>query len=102
MASAAAPSFVVPAFRDLTVTTRRGSAETPATATEILYLRGSRQRHEYRSRTGELSAPVTIVACDERLTIQLHPGPNTYSTSRIESWSERVNRFGQLPREEAT
>jgi hypothetical protein len=36
------------------------------------------------------------------LRIQLHPGPKTYWTSRIEGWSERVGRLRQLPQVEAT
>jgi hypothetical protein len=105
IALAAAPvvlaqTLVVPAFADLTIKTRhRFEAASSQGMTEVLYLKGARERREflYEQSGNRTSRSVAIVQCDERRRLELNPDATLYSESVIEDWSPRSTRGPAVP-----
>ena len=95
------PGFVVPSFTDLTIKKRRalGTASSSRT-TELLYLKGARERREltFERRSGDAPAgSATISQCDQRRSVQLNLVAKLYAVSVLEDFSERRTRRPPLP-----
>ena len=94
------PAFVVPTFADLTITKRHSSGSTSSRGTtEVLYLKGARQRREFLHEQPGNTGPgfATIMQCDQRRSVQLNPKAKLYSVSVLEDWSEEFKRQRPLP-----
>jgi hypothetical protein len=92
------PSFVVPTFADLTIK-KRHSFGTPSSrgSTEVLYLKGGRERHEFLYEQAGNTGPghATIVQCDQQRSdqqrsVQLNLEAKLYSVSVLEDSSARL------------
>jgi len=78
------PGLVVPTFADLTIKTRHSIG--PASergATEVLYLKGARERREllYEQSGSRSSNDATIIQCDQRRSVQLNTEAKLYFVS---------------------
>jgi hypothetical protein len=97
------PAFVVPTFADLTIKTRHSFGATSSSAmTEVLYLKGARERREFLyepPRNGQ-SRYATIMQCDQRRRVQLNLDARLYSVSVVEDWSPRSMRGRPAPEEQ--
>lgn len=111
------PKLVIPNVPDLTIKTRQTTDRPDSSiATEIIYLKGARQRRETivewpphaataigvkRTRLG-----ISITQCDERRTLLLNDEARTYAYSPIEDVSEHLTRVrraaGRAPPREMT
>ena len=94
------PAFVVPAFADLTIKTRHSFSSTSSRGTtEVLYLKGARERREFFYEQLGKTEPghATIVQCDQQRSVQLNPEAKIYSVSVLNDWSEQVKRRRPLP-----
>ena len=89
--------FVVPNFDDLTIKTRR--AHGVGSSTELLYLKGARERREflYDSPGHSGQRNVMLMQCDQRRSVQLNPEAKLYAVSVLEDWSEQVARGRPVP-----
>ena len=84
---------VVPSFADLTITTQHASGE--ARITNVLYLKGARQRRE-----GAMQAPrpmesryVTVFQCDRQRVVQLNVAARLFGVSSLRApWRWFWNR----------
>jgi len=90
------PSFIVPAFADLTIKTRRsfGAASSRGMA-EVLYLKGPRERREsVFEQSGGVARPgsATIMQCDQRRSVELNLDAKLYSASALEDSPARLTR----------
>jgi hypothetical protein len=82
--------LVLPAFADLTIKTRHSfGAKSSASTTEVLSLKGARERHDsiYELSGNRKLSYATILECDRRRSIQLNPEAKIYSVSVLEDWS---------------
>ena len=89
------PTFVVPAFADLTIKTRHSFSSTSSRGTtEVLYLKGARERREFFYEQPGKTEPghATIVQCDQQRSVQLNPEAKIYSVSELNDWSEPFKR----------
>lgn len=70
--------------------------------TEVLYLKGARERHEVLHEQSGNTGPghATITQCDQRRSVQLNPEAKLYSVSVLEDWSEPFRRRRPLPEEQ--
>jgi hypothetical protein len=97
------PAFVVPTFADLTIKKRHsfGSASSRGT-TEVLYLKGARERREVLPEQPEHTGPghATITQCDQQRSVQLNPEAKLYSVSVLNDWSQQFERRRPLPEEQ--
>ena len=87
------PAFIVPTFADLTIKKRHSFGNTSSRGTtEVLYLKGARERHEFIVEQPEDTSPgyATIIQCDRRRSVQLNPEAKLYSVSVMEDWSARL------------
>jgi hypothetical protein len=94
------PSFVVPTFADLTIKKRHSfGTRSSSGSTEVLYLKGGRERHEFVYEQAGNTGPghATIVQCDQRRSVQLNPEAKLYSVSVLEDWSARLTRERPAP-----
>jgi hypothetical protein len=83
-------AIVVPTFADLTIKKRLSFGGTSSRGTtEVLYLKGARERREFLSgQPGETDpGHATIVQCDQRRTVQLNPEAKLYSVSVLKDSS---------------
>ena len=89
--------FVVPNFDDLTIKTRR--AHGVGSSTDLLYLKGARERREflYDSPGHSGQRHVMLMQCDQRRSVQLNPEAKLYAVSVLEDWSEQVARGRPVP-----
>ncbi len=80
------PAFVVPTFADLTIKKRHSfGSRSSRSATEVLYLKGARERREFLDQSGNTwPGHVTIMQCDQRRSVQLNPDAKLYSVSVVE------------------
>jgi hypothetical protein len=88
-------AFVVPTFADLTIKKRHSFSSTSSRGTtEVLYLKGARERHEFFYEQPGKTEPghATIVQCDQRRSVQLNPEAKIYSVSVLNDWSEQFKR----------
>jgi hypothetical protein len=103
--SPALPTFVVPNAPDLTIKTRRTFDHRNSSATtEIVYLKGARQRRETVVEwpepvstivgSGRTHVATIITQCDERRTLSLNEEARTYAYSPIEDMSDHLERVG--------
>ena len=72
--TASAPELVVPSFADLKITTRSLlDGERPTSVTNVLYLKGARERREsvIDGQTTQSSTWAFVTECDRRRTIHL-------------------------------
>ena len=93
-------SFVVPAFPDLTIKKRHSSGATTSRGTsEVLYLKGSRLRHEfYFEQPGKTTfGNATIMQCDKRRSVHLNLEAKLYSVSVLEDRPEPFKSRPPLP-----
>src|SRR5690349_23637021 len=83
------PAFVVPTFADLTIK-KRHSFGSASSTTEVLYLKGARERREVLPEQPEHTGPghATITQCDRRRSVQLNPEAKLYSVSVLNDWSQ--------------
>jgi hypothetical protein len=93
------PTFIVPSFTDLTIRKQYSSdAATSWNMTEVLYLKGARERREFfNEQAGDRHAVIT--QCDRRRSIQLNPGARLFAVSKVEDWSEPLTPRRPLPEE---
>ena len=94
------PPFVVPAFADLTIKKRHSFGSTSSTGTtEVLYLKGARERHEFLYGQPGNTGPghVTIMQCDQRRSVQLNSEAKLYSVYVLKDWPEEFKRRRQVP-----
>ena len=94
------PAFVVPTFADLTIKTQRSFGTTSSRGTtEVLYLKGARERREFLDEQpgNRRSNYATIMQCDQRRSVQLNPEAKLYSVSVLEDWSAQVTRGRPAP-----
>jgi hypothetical protein len=94
------PAFVVPTFADLTIKKRHSfGAKSSMGTTEVLYLKGARERHEFLYEQAVNMGPghAILVQCDQRRIVQLNSEDNLYSVSVLEDWSERFKGRRPLP-----
>lgn len=94
------PAFVVPAFPDLTIKTRHWFVTASSRGmTEVLYLKGARERREslYEQPGTGASSYVMIMQCDQRRSVQLNPDARLYSVSVMEEWSPPLTRGPAVP-----
>ena len=93
------PAFVVPTFADLTIKTRHSFGTTSSRGTtEVLYLKGARERHEFLyEQPGKRPSFATIMQCDQRRSVQLNPEAKLYAVSVLEDWSARLKRGRPVP-----
>lgn len=92
----ATPDVVVPDGPDVTIKTRRTAAEPDSSVTtEIVYLKGARQRREsiHEWPRGPAHRWTTITLCDERRTITLNHEAKIYAYSSIEEIAVHPKRF---------
>jgi hypothetical protein len=89
--SAAPPRVVVPDAPDLMIKTRRTAEHQGAdVTTEIIYLKGARQRREqtiegpHASAAGQRYGWIEIALCDERRMLVLNPAVKTYAYRPIQ------------------
>ena len=73
-----------PEFRDLTIERRHVSA-TSATRTDVLFLKGPRERREFHWAGAGRQHFVSIVQCDRQLAMQLNPQTKLYTTVKIDN-----------------
>jgi hypothetical protein len=103
--AAAVPAFVVPDFADFRITTRQALGEPGSTVTtEILYLKGPRERREHiieRLPVPEIHY-VTISQCDRRRTVTLNADAKLFGISPFEEWSRHVERLQPAPEAQRT
>ena len=103
--SVSGPKIAVPDFRDLTIKTRRTHDEGSAPAiTEILLLKGSRERREQiiqRPGLDEADNPI-INQCDKRQVVQLNSKTRLYGAAPIGDWGVHVKRLQPIPSPEQT
>ena len=95
LASAALANPNIPNFSDLTIKTRRN--DSVDSATETLYLKGSKQRREYSRDKPSKMKFVSISRCGERKRIDLNEDARLYAELPIMDWSERRKRAGPIP-----
>jgi hypothetical protein len=74
-------------FRDLTIE-RRHDSRTSASGTDVLNLKGPRERRESRWDGAGRQDFVTITHCDQQLSIQLNPQTKLYTRVRIANHPE--------------
>jgi hypothetical protein len=94
------PGFVVPTFADLTIKTRHSFGPTSARgATEVLYLKGARERREllYEQSGSRSSNYATILQCDQRRSVQLNAEAKLYFVSVMRDWSTELKRGRPVP-----
>jgi hypothetical protein len=94
------PAFVVPTFADLTIKTRHSfSSTSPRHTTDVLYLKGARERREFFYEQPGKTEPghATIVQCDQQRSVQLNPEAKIYSVSVLNDWSEQFKGRRPLP-----
>src|SRR5689334_7420375 len=94
-ASVAAPELIVPAAPDLLVKTCRAApGQRCNDATELLYLKGARQRHESHEtlRNHERHSWIAITQCDERRMVRLNDATKLYAFDPIVDPEEYVRR----------
>ena len=92
--------FVVPAFADLTIKKRHAFGPTPARGTtEVLYLKGARERHELLYEQSERRSLdyATIMQCDKRRSVQLNTEAKLYFVSVLRDWSAELKRGRPVP-----
>jgi hypothetical protein len=92
------PAFVVPTFTDLTIK-KQHSFGTTISRTEVLYLKGARERREFvfEPPGNRRLTSVTITQCDQRRSVQLNPDAKIYSVSVLEDWSAQLKRGRPMP-----
>jgi hypothetical protein len=102
VAPAIAQQLVVPDVPDLMLKTRQiDSARGVQFAdTEVLYLKGARQRHETLRGPAGIGPTIAIyiTQCDERRRVILEPAAKTYAYMPIEdpkAYVERIRKSGQ-------
>jgi hypothetical protein len=98
------PKLIVPDVPDLTIRTRQTTDQPNSSiSTEVIYLKGARQRREWILEWPASDEPAhvstTIVQCDERRTLVLNHEARTYAYSTIEDISEYLRRLGPTRRE---
>ena len=89
------PAFVQPTFADLTIKTRHSFGTTSSRGTtEVLYLKGARERREflYEQPGNRRPSHAIIMQCDRRRSVQLNPEAKIYSVSVLEDWSAYLKR----------
>jgi hypothetical protein len=95
------PAFVVPSFTDLTIKKRHVlSAASSSGTTELLYLKGARERREFtfeRPSGNARAGSATISQCDQRRNVQLNLEAKLYTVSILEDSSEWLMRRRALP-----
>lgn len=102
--SAAAPRLVVPDVADVTIKTRRTSDGRAApVVTQVLHLKGARQRREDRVEVPPEGGPpnwafggpafASISQCDERRTLLLNHEAKTYAYEPIEDPAAHLARM---------
>ncbi len=97
------PTFVVPAFADLTIKKRHSFSNTSSGGTtEVLYLKGARERREFFYEQSGKTEPghASIVQCDQRRSVQLNSEAKIYSVSVLNDWSQRFERRRPLLEEQ--
>jgi len=85
------PTFITPAFADLTIRKHHSFGTPSWSMTEVLYLKGARARREFlEERAGNRPhRHAVITQCDQRRRIELNPDARLYAVSVLEDWSER-------------
>jgi hypothetical protein len=95
------PAFVVPSFADLTIKKRQVFAATSSgVTTELLYLKGARERREFAFTRQSGDAPLgsaSIWQCDQRRSVHLNLQAKLYTVSVLEDSSEWLSRRRALP-----
>jgi len=93
-ASVGFPKFVVPNLPDLTVKTRRTSADW-LSQVNMLCVKGARQRteilNEKPARADAMNWTI-IQQCDEKRSFHINERDKLYTSSEIEDWSERLKK----------
>jgi len=94
------PQFVVPAFADLTIKTRHTFGSATSGATDVLYLKGARERHEFvREHQEGIRGFATITQCDQRRVIQVNLKSQLYAVSELEDRAANFAARRPLPEE---
>lgn len=94
------PAFVVPTFADLTIKKRHSFSSTSSSGTtEVLYLKGARERREFLYEQLGNTGPghATIMQCDQQRSVQLNVEAKLYSVSVLNDWSQQFKRRRALP-----
>jgi hypothetical protein len=94
----AIPAFV-PTFADLVIRTRHSFGGTSSrTMTEVLYLKGARERREFLYQQPGTTGPrhATVMQCDQRRSVQLNLDAKLYSVSVLKD-PELFTRPRPLP-----
>jgi hypothetical protein len=91
--------FVVPTFADLTIKKRHSFGTSSRVTTEVLYLKGARERREFPYGQPGNTGPghATIMQCDQRRSVLLNPEGKVYLVSVLKDWSERFRRRRPVP-----
>jgi len=103
--SLSVPNLAIPDFRDLTIKTRRTYGEmSAAVITEILLLRGARERREQiyqRPGLGEADQTIiTINQCDKRQVVHLNSKTKLYGAAPFEDWPGHIKRLRPIAQPE--
>lgn len=86
-------AFVVPSFPDLTIKKRNSAGTTSSSVTtEVLYLKGARERREFLHERPGSTRSVHITQCDQRRSVLLNPEAKLYAVFGFQERSEQVNR----------
>jgi hypothetical protein len=95
------PSFIVPTFADLTIKKRHSFGTTSRGTSEVLYLKGGRERREFIfDQQGDTSSAYAIIMqCDRRRSVQLNLEAKLYSASVLENWPAQLKRGRPVPEE---
>ena len=95
VSAAPVTNLVVPNFPDLKIKMRRN--DPPNAEEESLYLKGSRQRHEYARDRPVKATFVSISRCDQRKRIDLNDDARLYAELPIVDWSEQLKHARVVP-----
>jgi len=97
------PAFVVPTFADLTIKKRYSAGATSSRGTtEVLYLKGARERREflYERQGSTWPGHITITQCDQRRSVRLNPEAKLYAVSVLQDRSAQLKRGRPVPEEQ--
>src|SRR5687768_10429802 len=85
------PAFVVPSFPDLTIKKRISADPSSSGTTEVLYLKGARERRELLHGRPASTRSAHITQCDQRRSVQLNAEAKLYGVFGFQERSEQVN-----------
>ena len=84
---------VVPTFADLMIKTRHSLGSTSSRSmTEVLYLKGARERREFLYEQPGTTGHATVMQCDQRRSVQLNLEAKLYSVSVLKHSDQFTRR----------